>query len=201
MGGMRHRSELIAALAALLIMVGVGACAQTPAAPAPAGAAFSIIVPEGSWDSLQLGYDLQPAYAKLRGLANGKRAATIGEADIESYHWSRQTLTLTASASTRLLKELASPVSPAAEFAFDHRAFVVALGTDFVYGGVFLRAISPMGVEYPVIAADSVNGRVVLTVRPRQGIALGDPGRIPDWGPIQNVAIRARFRALGKIVE
>ena len=108
---------------------------------------------------------------------------------------------MTASASTRLLKELASPVSPAAEFAFDHRAFIIALETDFVYGGVFLRAISPMGVDYPVIAADSASGRIVMTIRPRQGFVDGDPGRISDWGPIKNEAIRVRFWALGKIIE
>jgi hypothetical protein len=198
---MKTRSNLVAALAALLIMVAVGACAQTPAAPAPAGGAFAIILPEGSWDSLQLGYSLEPAYAKLRGLAGGKRAATISEADIETYHWSRQTLTLTASASTRLLKDLASPVSPAAEFAFDHRVFIVTLGTEFVYGGVFLRPISPMGIAYAVIAADDTSGRIVLTIRPRQGFLNGDPGRITDWGPTKNEAIRERFRALGKLIE
>ncbi len=49
------------------------------------------------------------------------------------------------------------------------------------------------------IAADDASGQIVLTIRPRQGFVNGDPGRIADWGPIQNEAIRARFRALGKL--
>ncbi len=198
---MRHRSARIAALTALLIGVGLGACAQTPAAPAPAGQPFAIIVPAGSWDSLQLGYAAEPAYAKLRGMISGARAATISEADIQSYHWASQTLILTQAASARLLTDLAVSASPDADFAFDHRAFIVTLGTEFVYGGVFLRAFSPMSIAYPVIAADSASGQIVLTVRPRQGFMNSEPGRIADWGPIHNETVRARFRALGKLIE
>ncbi len=198
---MRHRPGSIAALSALLICVGLGACAPTPTGPAPAGQPVSIVVPAGSWDSLQLGYAAEPAYAKLRAQIGGPVAATIAEADIQSYHWARQTLTLTQAATARLLKDLAVSASPDAEFAFDHRAFIVATGADFVYGGVFLRPISPMGIAYPVIAADGASGQIVLSIRPRQGFVYGDPGRIADWGPIQNETIRARFRALGKLVE
>ena len=198
-GVMRHRPALIAGLTAILITLALGACAQTPTVPAPAGQPFSIIVLAGSWDSLQLGYAADPAYAKLRTQMGGPRAATIAEADIQSYHWARQMLTLTQAATARLLTELAVSASPDAEFAFDHRAFIVATGADFVYGGVFLRPISPMGIAYPVIAADDAGGQIVLTLRPRQGFVNGDPGRIADWGPIQNEAIRARFRALGKL--
>ena len=198
-GDMRHRSVIIAALTAFLFSVGLGACAPIPTAPIPSGQPFSIIVLEGSWDSLQLGFAADPAYAKLRTQIGSPRAATIAEADILSYQWARQTLTLTQAATARLLKELAVSASPDAEFAFDHRAFIVATGADFVYGGVFLRPISPMGIAYPVIAADGASGQIVMTVRPRQGFVNGDPGRIADWGPIQNEAIRARFRALGKL--
>ena len=56
-----------------------------------------------------------------------------------------------------------------------------------------------MGIAYPVIAADDAGGQIVLTLRPRQGFVNGDPSRIADWGPIKNEAIRARFRALGKL--
>ena len=136
---MRHRSVIIAALTAFLFSVGLGACAQTPTAPAPAGQPFSIIVLEGSWDSLQLGYTSDPAYAKLRTQMGGPRAATIAEVDIQSYHWARQTLTLTQAATARLLTELAVSASPDAEFAFDHRAVIVATGADATDFGAAAR--------------------------------------------------------------
>jgi hypothetical protein len=198
---MRNRAAFIAALAAVLVTVAMGACAQTPTTPAPSGQPFSIIVLDGSWDSLQLGYSAEPAYAKLRSMAGGPTAATISEREVEVYDWARQTLTLTSAASGRLLADLRVSAAPAAEYAFDHRVFVVALGAEFVYGGVFLRPISPMGIAYPVIAADDASGRIVLTLRPRQGFLDGDPSRIADWGPIKNEAIRARFKAPGKLVE
>ena len=88
---------------------------------------FQLNILDGTWGSLRLRYDRQPAWSALQQAFPSTVALTLTEDDFESYHWTDQTLTLTPQASQAVIAKFAHSDEERAypESALDQRAFVV----------------------------------------------------------------------------
>lgn len=190
-GEMTHRIRAVVLLLAVILLA---ASPATRAGSAEGSLShFSIRILTKNWFDLGLGYKYESAWPRLQQ-ARGAALATVGERDVESYDWARQTLTLTPTASERLRAELAAampsrPADPsragdALPGELYLKGFVVEVDDQPIYGGIFLQAISQMAIDYPVIRAeqDAVT-RVVLHIAPLQAWAtFGDATATTEHG-------------------
>lgn len=143
-----------------------------------------MLVLKKRWGDLKLGYDYEQAFPRLKSSAAGNVLCTIGEGEIESYDWKRQTITLTAGATDGLVKALSSGkgvkpeiealndlkkkagMSNALELSLYTRGFLVTSNGKALYGGIFLDAMSQMAINYPVIRAGVDGDRAFLSILP-----------------------------------
>ncbi len=127
---------------------------------------------------------------------------TVHLDDIESYDWERQGLTLTRKASSGLLEVLplkkkdrertqsmirqkesprwAGPL----ETVLNLHRFVVKMGGELIYGGIFLEPTSQRPIRYPVLRVAIVEGRIRFSVLPLHiPFLTHDPGlrRAQTW--------------------
>jgi hypothetical protein len=167
-----------------LAVVGVVFLSACAADNRPAADTFELIIFEQNWGGLSLGYDYEQAWPKLVALNRDDALFTVGVAEIDVYDWSHQSITLTAEASAGLadalgradvlnegataLKELEASLGwgNPIEQALYTRGFVVTLNDEPVYGGIFLNAISQMGIDYPVIRVEVAQGKAILHLLP-----------------------------------
>lgn len=160
-----------------------------PAGTAPrpaAGPGYAFCVFGENWFELGLGYEGEPALAKLRQRPAEEAIACFGAESIERFDWDLQRLTLTRAATGRLVHALARYESrtertgAAADFAAGERklkelidslgwssdiemklrirAFQVRVDGAFLYGGLFLDPTSQMAISYPVARVDPESG-------------------------------------------
>ncbi|MCI0399334.1 MAG: hypothetical protein L0332_25565 [Chloroflexi bacterium] len=151
---------------------------------AAGGNKFQLVILKQSWQELKLGYSYESAWPALTAVDRANSLFTIGLAEMESYHWSQQTITLTQEATNGLIDALAqagqlkedaaalkaleaslgwgNPV----ERALYTRGFVATLNGEPLYGGIFLNAVSQMAIDYPVIRVELAQGRAVLHLLP-----------------------------------
>lgn len=170
----------------LLAILPLVMSAASVAAPTPEPAGFRLVILQQSWGKLSLGYKSAPAFSRLRETSLADALITLAGSDIESYEWDTQTIRLTDAASRRLLAALpnaeqrekgvqaltalteslgwGNPV----ERALYTRAFVVLLGDERLYGGVFLDPPSQMGIDFPVARCRIERGRIVFSLLPVQ---------------------------------
>lgn len=198
-----HRRRAVLALL-LIVAGGCGGSAASPRAVDARRVQFELRLLRGSWDDLGLGYDWAHAEPKLRSAASDA-VFVVHLSDVGVFDWERQTLTLEPNASNRLVRNhapsISLPTPGNVELAeLDHRAFVVLLDGRFVYGGVVLAAASPMGVAYPVLHAVALGERVVLSIRPGQGMAADD-GRGIGHRLIRDDALRDALSRAGKLAS
>ena len=95
-----------------------------------------------------------------------KPALVLRPADVESYVWSVQRITLTPAATQRMLA-----VHPDTDFErwwIPKYPFAVRVDGELLYGGVFDDPMSQMTMWFPVIHAELVDGRAVLHLLPKQ---------------------------------
>lgn len=164
-------------------------------------AAFHFYILHDTWNSLKLKYELQPAWATLQQVYTTTTAFDIGVEAIEAYDWSEQKITLTSEASSGLIAALAK--SDAArlhpETMLDMRAFVVTLGDEPIYGGIFLMPMSAMGIKFPVVYTNYQDNRLSFTMRPTHSI-LKDYSKVePTWYGIKDPHIEESLRLAGKL--
>ena len=166
----------------LALLMTVPAAAQP--APAPPRAGFALVVLKKDWEQLHLGYAGGPALAQLRTVALDDALFTAEAGDLEEYRWASSTAVLTPAATARLMDALAGS-GPRAEGirrlsalkgklghgneldrALYTRAFVVLLGGERLYGGIFLDPPSQMAIGFPVARAAAEDGRCVIHFLP-----------------------------------
>lgn len=200
---MRHR----AAIVGMIIMF----CAcSLPARPVSEDA-FRIVILNGGWDSLQLGYTSEKALSILSAQDATNAFFTISLTELESCDWDRQTYTLTGDATRQLVAALENKgiVDEKArgllelekslgwgnplESALYTRAFIVQLEGKTRYGGIFLNAISQMAIDYPVIRVSLVEGKAVLAILPVH-IAFVTEDPVDDKSEMRDLSITPEAR-------
>jgi len=145
---------------------------------------FKLLVLKKRWGDMNLGYDYDQAFPRLKSSAPGNVLYRIEAAQIESYDWKRQAITLTAGATDALVKALAGDtgvesgikalgdlkkkagMSNALELSLYTRGFLVTSSGEALYGGIFLDAMSQMAINYPVIRAGVDGDRAFLNILP-----------------------------------
>lgn len=145
--------------------------------------AFQLVILKENWFDLELGYDPDAAFERLRTADYTAPVFVLMLDDLESYRWDWQMLTLTKTATQRLAESLSSLNhqediqklmdleanlgwgNPLAQ-ALYLQPFVVQTEGRFTYGGIFLDAISQMAINYPVIRVEVVEGQAVFHILP-----------------------------------
>jgi hypothetical protein len=114
----------------------------------------------------------------------------ITAADIETYDWNEQRITLTKSATQRMgnVQRL------------EEKVFLTVLGKDKLYGGVVIFMGSARWLDFPVIYAHNVNDHQIdLEIRPKH-----DFREYTEFAPklkaiIEIDVVHTLFRRLGKL--
>jgi hypothetical protein len=126
----------------------------------------------------------------IQGLNLDQPFFVITVADIETYDWGRQTITLTKDATQRM----------GDRWQFYHRIFVVTLGKDRLYGGLMTHQLSAERFEFPAISYDGyLTDQAGWEIRP-----VFDLRQYSELDPklkaiIEVDAVHTLFRRLGKI--
>lgn len=156
---------------------------------------FQLLILKQDLDDLKLGNQSDGAFPKLQAAQNAARLFVIGLPEIDSYDWTKQSITLTESATVALLQALPSNQSlkepirklknlkehlgwkKPIESELYIKAFVVTANSEFIYGGIFLDPTSQRLINYPVIRAKLVDNKAVLNILPvHMPFFASDPG-------------------------
>ena len=145
---------------------------------------FHIIILARDWYDLKLGHTYDKALPLLTAAAETDRLITLTTGDIERYAWTGQIITLTNVATERLISSL--PEKEAIkkhilsiekfkkkrgwgnriEMPLHLKGFIVKVGNDVLYGGIFIEPMSELSIDYPVIRPALANDRAVLHLLP-----------------------------------
>ncbi|MFZ5859073.1 MAG: hypothetical protein ACOYZ6_19770 [Chloroflexota bacterium] len=174
------KSMLVKVLTVLFLLF-VSACSNAK----PATDSFQLFILKEGWWDLQLGYKPETAQLILKEADTSDSLFVIGIDEIEKYDWDLQTITLTEDATIKLieavmaqgetsdenLKKFKEMMANAGfgnqlELALYNLAFVVKVNNETRYGGIFLNAISQMGIDYPVIRVTIEDEKAVLAILP-----------------------------------
>ncbi len=146
---------------------------------------FRLVILNQSWLESGLGYDEEPALAKIKNLDRTSPLFEISRSEVEMFLWEDQTIVLTHTATANLheaveksmdslpenIKEMKNlnrsvGLSSNLEMSLYTKCFVFLLGDQFMYGGIVLNAISQMGINFPVMRVSSWKSKVVLHLLP-----------------------------------
>jgi hypothetical protein len=146
---------------------------------------FRLVILRSDLEDLKLGYTYDDAFPKL--LAAGKEPPLfVVEVDlIAAYHWDIQSILLTAEGTQKLLAALEPPEDlkesvraltgmrarlgwgDRLDHALYTKGFLVLIGEELLYGGIFLDATSQRAIDYPVIRASlSAEGQARFNLLP-----------------------------------
>ncbi len=146
---------------------------------------FKVIILRETWLNLRLGYEGDFAQATLRSADISNPVLVLGEDQIEKYDWDLQTITLSKGATDDLgsalakidaigpdeieklkdLKENLGWGNPIERALYIH-PFIVQVDHRFKYGGIFLDAISQMGIDFPVARVTVSDGKAIIALLP-----------------------------------
>lgn len=147
---------------------------------------FQFCIFRQSLDQLELGYRAPEAFAILEKLETNTSAFVIGPDEVASYDWDKQTLTLTKAATLELVgipaekdarEDGATALMTMKErLGWENRlssklytrAFVVKVAGAFLYGGIFLDALSQRAINYPVARISLESDQAVIAILPIQ---------------------------------
>jgi hypothetical protein len=127
-----------------ILILQIAVCAKTDDVDP---AAFKIYILKPDIHSFNLGYELEESWTILQNVNLADNYRVLNGDDIQVYHWSSQTITLTQEAST-YFKGL--PDDILFHLGRDS-AFVITLNEKKLYGGCFLDFDTPMALKFPVI--------------------------------------------------
>ncbi len=148
----------------------------------------------GEWNrtvfEANLGYTVDSSWSLLKEWYPTGTTFTIKTADIEKYDWNKHILTLTPEASASFRSAFESPKY--------RMVFVVTVKDKPLYGGIFMFRQSEEGISFPVIYADSKDGKTTFTIRPRHSI-FDDYKPSEDWHGIDNPLVKEVLSKAGKI--
>jgi hypothetical protein len=158
---------------------------NSPRAPIMPTDTFRLMILHRDRGDLNLGYRYDDAFPKLKAAGPEDTLFIIEPAQIEAYHWSAQSIALTTEGTQGLLLALQErpEVKEAVrartemmnalgwgnrlELALYAKGFLVALGAEPLYGGIFLDSTSQLAIRYPVIRVFlPATGKAVLNLLP-----------------------------------
>lgn len=144
---------------------------------------FQLLILEPDWFELPLGYGPE-SLVQLETADYSSPLFVLELEDIEHYQWDWQMLTLTEAATQRLaesvqeqnrradiqkfidFKQSSGGWGNPLQSALYIQPFVVLVDGEFLYGGIFLDAMSQMAINYPVIRVEIVEGQAVFHILP-----------------------------------
>jgi ketosteroid isomerase-like protein len=182
---------VVAAVVASLVAIAVPAGAAEPAPASAPAHTWELLLLPGDWPAARPPQDDATAWPLLKQRAR-KPALVLRPADVESYVWSVQRITLTPSATKRMLA--VHPDTDMEQWYIPKYPFAVRVDGDFLYGGVFDGPMSQMTMDMPVIHGEIVDGRAVLHLLPRQESFVFDP-RFEETVGAQDGSLLADFFA------
>jgi hypothetical protein len=162
---------------------------------------FAIHILDEDWESLGLGYTSEKSWPILQSRYKHATLVTVTSLDIGEYHWVKQRIILTAEATESLNErfKIGGDNSLSANLGIPHRAFVVTVDGQPVYGGIFLDRGSQMAVRYPVIyAGEDKNGLITMDLRPAHSTFELDSSD-PAWEIVRPDCIHDIFARAGKL--
>ncbi len=173
---------------------------------------FRIIILDGDWQSLNLGYESGNAVSTLKTLDTSKALFTLNLDAIESYDWDKQKITLTQDATNALAQSLekAGRLTDGVEklkslknsmgwgnplqSALYTRVFLIELNEDILYCGIFLDATSQMPINYPVARVMLDGGKAVIALLPIH-IPFVNEDPVDGSGNIRGLVVTDEARA------
>jgi len=165
-----------------LLGIQISTCAVANEVPNSARRhSFQLIFLRQTWDELRLGYKADVAFAKLRSADWSKPLFVLGVDDIELYLWASQTIILKTAATDRLESDR----------TLSHGVFGVFVSGKPIYYGVVLDTLSQMGIDWPVLHQEKVNGHAVMHILPVQ-IPLGE--RHPSGAAMEEMTPAAKSK-------
>jgi hypothetical protein len=145
-----------------------------------------IVILKEDWFDLKLGYTYAQALPILKSAKTADTLFIIGMSDIESYHWTQQSITLTKEATDKLMRALPEDrdlkkhvqymtkvkkergwgnlIEPALHL----KGFLVTCNDELIYAGIFLEPMSEVASGYPVIRPRMSERKAVLNMLPVQ---------------------------------
>ncbi len=145
-----------------------------------------IVILKEDWFDLKLGYAYAQALPLLKSATIKDSLFLIGMDDIESYHWTRQSITLTKEATGKLIRalpeerDLKKHVQYMAkvkkergwgnrtEAALHLKGFLVICDDELLYAGIFLEPMSEIAAGYPVIRPGMSENKAIFYLLPVQ---------------------------------
>ena len=137
--------------------------------PRTAGDGFGLFVLENPLPGSGMGLAPEDSWTLLSKADLGASQFAVSGADVASYDWKNQTLTLTVEATRRLASAFPGPFLSE---VLDYQCFVVTLYGQTLYGGIILGQGSAMDIEFPSIFVSVVSigseseRQVVFSIRP-----------------------------------
>ena len=147
---------------------------------------FQLVILKQDWYDLKLGHKYTQALPIFKSADAADRLFVIGMNEIESYHWTRQSITLTAAATAKLIQalppegDLKKHIQYMAKVKREHgwgnsiepalhlKGFLVTVNDEVIYAGIFLEPMSELATDYPVIRPGMADGQAVLRLLPLQ---------------------------------
>jgi hypothetical protein len=142
--------------------------------------------------------------------ATGARI-TFSETDVDRWAWDDQAITLSVTATERLVAVLPRDAELADSaramkrmhdelrwgnpigLGLQGRGFLISLAGEPLYGGLFLEAVSERAVDVPVLRTSLANGRVTLRILPvHLPFLIRDPGSRDATVSVDDIAPEAR---------
>jgi hypothetical protein len=159
---------------------------------------FELHLLNGTFSSLELGYEPEPAIAKLTA-SIADAAIVLREDDVDYYDWTTQRLRLNQPATVRALKSMKSGQRSTPESILSMRGFVVTVDGAPQFAGIALERISAMAIQFPVFYVDVTNAaKLELSFRPHHALGEFDPND-GAWSAVRHKAIKERFGTIGKL--
>lgn len=160
-----------------------------------------VLGPECQWPRLG-GYTAEDFWPQLQRCALEESPFVLESRDIETYDWRSHELLLTQDASERFLAMRSSVESDLSVDEFlEHvdltgTAFVVFVGGEFQYAGVFYEPGGAARIEFPVSHLEERGRQVLLRLRNCQGTDYGT-NCIQDY--VGALPVKAALEAAGKL--
>jgi hypothetical protein len=161
-------------------------CSSTNGFAGTVSKKVEILILKEDWFDLKLGYTYAQALPILKSAMTAGSLFIVGMSDIESYHWTQQSITLTEEATDKLIpalpreRDLKKHVQYMTKVKKEHgwgnliesalhlKGFLVTCNDELIYAGIFLEPMSEVASRYPVIRPGMSERKAVLNILPVQ---------------------------------
>jgi hypothetical protein len=163
-----------------------------PGANSSSGASDTFQMHIGVWPGEFPGFTVESSWQPLIEWYEEGATLIIETEDIDHYDWVRHEIFLTDDAAGEYYA-----IDRLSRATLSWPAFVVTINGEPIYGGIFLFRGSAMGIDYPVIYAETKNERIAFVIRPRHSVLDLPPNE--EWGAIADPRIKLIMSNAGKL--